>query len=66
MHKKQVNSLSNVFADSRVEMAILAKETSVAFTPEMTSKLHQWFRWHLHFANGRKSEIHPNTIDNLE
>jgi hypothetical protein len=47
-------------------MAILAKETSVAFTPEMTSKLHQWFRWHLHFANGRKSEIHPNTIDNLE
>jgi hypothetical protein len=47
-------------------MAVLAKETSMNFTPEQTSRLHQWFRWHTHFASGRKSEIHPNTIDNLE
>jgi len=64
MHKKQVNKLSDVFADSRVEMAVLAKETSMTFTPEMTGKLQQWFRWHLHFANGRKSEIHPIDLDN--
>jgi hypothetical protein len=45
-------------------MAVLAKETSMTFTPEMTGKLQQWFRWHLHFANGRKSEIHPIDLDN--
>ena len=66
MHKKQVSSLSNVFADNRIEMAVLAKETSLNFTPEQTSRLHQWFRWHTHFASGRKSEVHPNTIDNQE
>ena len=66
MHKKQVNSLSDVFADNRIEMAVLAKETSMAFTPEQTSKLHQWFRWHTHFTSGRKSEVHPNTIDNQD
>jgi hypothetical protein len=66
MHKKQVNSLSDVFADNRIEMAVLAKETSMAFTPEQTKKLHQWFRWHSHFASGRKSEVHPINLDNQE
>jgi hypothetical protein len=66
MYKKQVNKLADVFADERVEITLLAMETSLAFTPRMTQKLHQFLRWHTHNQNDRISEIHPKTLDNLE